>query len=190
MKLSTRIQSVCGALAIVMTTLVSGAASADEQSMENSVSHTTDKMQLQWHEWDNYRDINEGRHETATKFRTRVFAELGETIATNADKLPDGWILQMLVIDVDLAGDTSAQTAAGMRGLRVFKHGFNPAMSIKYAVLDEQQNVVIEGAEVLSNRNYMNGKGSFAFNRDKLAYDKEIIDSWFADELLPAVDAH
>lgn len=185
MKTFANIKNKLGLWALVGA-LFTGPALAE--TADTSVIQTTDKMQLQWHEWDKFRDINEGRHDTATKFRERVFQQLGDTIAENAAQLPEGYILQMLVIDLDLAGDTSAQTRAGMSGVRVYNRGFAPAMSFKFAVLDAQQKVVIDGAESIYNRNYLSSRAASSFRTDSLAYDKEIINSWFRDTLLPEVE--
>ncbi|GGA85379.1 hypothetical protein GCM10011369_29250 [Neiella marina] len=186
MKSLTNMTGKWVALVIMAGALMSGAALAQEQ--ETTVTQLTDNMQLQWHEWHNYRDINEGRHATATKYRTNVFKQLGDTIAANAAKLPEGYKLQMLVTDLDLAGDTSAKTQAGMRGVRVYDRAYSPAISFKFAVLDSTNSVVLEGAEALNNRNYLHSGGAYNFNQDKLAYDKSLIEQWFRRSLLPQVD--
>ncbi|MBD1388770.1 DUF3016 domain-containing protein [Neiella sp. HB171785] len=178
-------KSKLGVLILVAGAFCSGSALASDQ--QNVVTQVTDKMQLQWQDWHEYVDIRENYDETPPSFRQRVFKSLGDNIAENAEKLPQGYILQLLVVDLDLAGDASAKTQAGVLGVRVFDQGFAPAISFKFAVLDADGKVVLDGSEQLRNRNFLNGRGSMRFDHDRLAYDKELINTWFSKQVLPAV---
>jgi hypothetical protein len=93
-----------------------------------------------------------------------------------ASRLPDGQVLQIEVLDVDLAGELKP-TRRGI-DLRVLKGGADwPRISLNYTLLADGK-VVKSGSERLADMAYQ-------FNHQPLdtyalAYERRMIDVWFA----------
>jgi hypothetical protein len=94
--------------------------------------------------------------------------------------LPAGQKLTMTFTDIDLAGDYLPSMASG-HDIRVMKDVYSPRMKFTFQIADAAGAVVKEGAERLSDMNYMQTPG---LNRsDELFYDKAMLRDWLRKSL-------
>ncbi len=131
--------------------------------------------------WDNpagYRDINQGNR-NRVRYEQSVFKELGKEFAKLAEQLPNDQFLMIQVSDLDLAGDV---TYGQGRTIRIIKEMNTPKMTFAYQLLNKDKTVVIEGNAKLNNIHFMQNTSRINM-RKKLGYEKEMIETWFDDNL-------
>ncbi len=142
---------------------VAGAASADVRVNFVEPSKFTDLPTTPW------------EREQALKELDEHFKELGE-------KLPEGYLLKVDVLDVDMAGREMPQWRTG-QDLRVLKGTADwPVMRIRYEL--EANGQRIKGGDAqLSDMAYLQGINRY-FEGEPLRYEKQMIDEWFKKTVL------
>jgi len=129
-----------------------------------------------WSNPDDYRDVHAGEGHRS-KFKARVFASFDAHFAQLAEKLPDGQTLLIDVTNVDLAGDVNH---GGMHRIRVIKELFIPRMAFSYQLVDQNKQVINSGDVNLKDMGFMMGS-KLRYRNDTLAYEKKMLDDWFAE---------
>ncbi len=90
--------------------------------------------------------------------------------------LPAGQKLALTFHDIDLAGDYLPSMPAN-RDIRVMKDIFAPRMKLSFTITDAAGAVVKEGAETVSDMNYLNSI-SIVGRSEELYYDRTLLRDW------------
>ncbi|MYM69658.1 DUF3016 domain-containing protein [Pseudoduganella sp. FT55W] len=99
-----------------------------------------------------------------------------------SEQLPAGQVLKVEFLDIDLAGDVFPRMP--VRDIRVTKGQADwPRIDLRYSI--EQDGKLIRSGEAkLSDPNYQQGINRY--QQELYGYEKQMLDTWFRKELLPA----
>jgi hypothetical protein len=102
---------------------------------------------------------------------------IGETAARY---LQDGQKLEVVVTDVDLAGDFLPMRAS-LDHVRIVKEIYRPRITLSFKLTAADGSVLKEGARTLADSFFMTNLSTL--RRDEpLFYDKEMLSKWLRDE--------
>ncbi len=138
-------------------------------------AQATGAVALTWLEPANYTDA--GRNVVD---RERTLRTLGEHIQALGAKLPDGQVLRLEVLDLDLAGDVRHWRGWGMDEVRVMGGRADwPRIQLRYTLQAAGQTLA-SGEARLSDMGYL-----FRQRDGTLAYEKRMVDDWFQRTFAP-----
>ncbi len=133
-------------------------------------AHATGTVDVQFKAVDQYADAGPNNLDS-----DRTLQRLAEHFKSLAARLPDGQVLKVDVVDLDLAGQLKpTRTGAD---LRVMRGGADwPAMQLHWTLSANGQTLASRD-ERLSDMNYL-AQARLA-NNDSLFYEKRMVDRWF-----------
>lgn len=134
------------------------------------------EAKVTWQDPDNYTDV-QPTNETKAGFQARVFRSLDEAFDSLAQKLPDGYNLQVTVTDLDLAGQVKPMRSPGGQDIRVVKDIDWPRISFSYILSDQKGQQVAAGQENLKDMNFRSGIN--IDTSDSFYYEKKLLRNWF-----------
>ena len=107
---------------------------------------------------------------------------LSEYITKRAErKLPAGLQLQVVVTDVDMAGEFEPWRMASSRDIRIVKDLYPPRIDLSFRIVNAEGRVVAEGDRKLRDMGFMySGR---ALDSDPLKYEKKLLERWISREL-------
>jgi hypothetical protein len=156
-----------------------GAATADE-----STKLVTEKgvVKVVWQDTKKFRDV-ESSGDIQSRFEERLFNALTKHLNKEAQKLfkPDQK-LELVVTDLDLAGDMRPTFGASVSDLRIVKDIYPPRMSFSYKLLDGKR-VVIAGDEKLIDMNFLGHVQ--AVKQDSFPYETRMLSDWLKSRIQP-----
>ncbi len=133
------------------------------------------QARVNWQEPDKYTDIREG-NEVRENFRLQLFRDFELIFDDLAKQLPDGYLLEVAVTDVDLAGEVDWMRQASRRDVRILKHIYWPRMSFSYTLKNAAGEPLVSGKEDIKDMAYL-ASGDPGNNR--LGYEQRMLKSWF-----------
>ena len=117
-----------------------------------------------------FRDINFDGMDT-DKGHQFVLNEIRDVYRTEAQKhLPKDYTLDVRVQDIDLAGEYEPERLPE-NNVRIDKDIYPPRIEFEYQVLDDEQTLVFEGRETLTDLNYLNNPVRALRRGGKVSYD-------------------
>lgn len=123
---------------------------------------------------DEFADIGHGSIEIERN--TQVLADHLKKLGA---RLPNGQALKLEVLDVDLAGEQRLNRRGN--DLRVLRGRADwPSMTVRYT-LTADGRTVRSGQERITDMNYMFGSLRGYGSDEALAYDRRMLDRWFAE---------
>ncbi|MCL1050104.1 DUF3016 domain-containing protein [Shewanella abyssi] len=161
--------------------MLSASTWAEDEAVENPVTENG-IVKVEWQDPKSFRDVRSGG-EIQSRFEKRTFEELTKNLNKEAAKiLQPNQKLEMVVTDLDLAGDVRPTFGATMHDLRVVKDIYPPRITFSYKVTEGEQ-VIIAGNEKLTDLNFMYSihKNSSRPNR----YENALLTSWLKDTIKP-----
>lgn len=135
------------------------------------------EAKITWQDPDNYADIRPS-DETRDGFRARVFKSLDEVFQDLAKQLPDGVSWEIVVTDLDLAGDVRPMMRGTMNEIRIIKDIYWPRMSIRYVMRDASGKLIAEGQDDIKDMNFMMGS-NFLNGNSSFQYEEKMLRDWF-----------
>ena len=136
-------------------------------------------------EWDNPQDYTDVKAVGGKQgpYETRVFKDLTDNLAKVAQQnLKSGLTLELIVTDLDLAGNVQSTFGATPNDIRVVKPVYPPRITFSYSVL-EGDKVIMVGDEKLTDLNFMNGLKTP--NQTSLHYENALFKSWLVTKVKP-----
>lgn len=134
------------------------------------------EAEVTWGKYKEFRDIKSADGGD-TQFREIVFSNLEKHFTQLAETLPEKQKLIIKVTNVDLAGDTHI---AGVRDIRVVKHGYPPRMSFSYQLIDSDGSVLLSGDADIKDLNFITNS-RLKYRNDSFGHEKKMLDDWFKD---------
>ena len=117
--------------------------------------------------------------ERGRKYYTKQLSEYLSDRA--AKKLPKGWRLQVVVTDVDMAGEFEPWRSSSAQDVRIVKDLYPPRIDLSFRIWNAAGNVVAEGDRKLRDMGFMySGR---TLDSDPLKYEKRLLDRWVAREM-------
>ncbi|WP_306519154.1 DUF3016 domain-containing protein [Rheinheimera sp.] len=147
------------------------------------------EVKLSWQNPEKFTDIRPGSG-TKKAYQQRVINAFDKMWGDFAKQLPPGYKLEVVITDVDLAGDVEAMysgVGAGrtMNDIRVIKDIYFPKVSLDYVLYDQNKAEVAKAAGVkIKDMGFMQS-GSLGMGSREFGYEKQMLEKWFHKELLP-----
>jgi hypothetical protein len=131
------------------------------------------KAEVSYDHPERYTDAGRGRDAEST--RQTLASHLEELAQT---RLPAGQQLDIVVTDIDLAGQVPPMVAARMGEVRVLGRNVDwPRIALRYTLRDGER-VLAEGSEVVADMAYMAHTGLQPGN-GALPYERRMLSDWF-----------
>ncbi|MCG9730258.1 DUF3016 domain-containing protein [Shewanella sp. Isolate13] len=161
--------------------LASSSVWAADEAAENPVTEDG-VVKVEWQDPNSFRDIRSSG-DIQSRFETRTFDQLTKNLNKEASKVlkPDQK-LEMVVTDLDLAGDVRPTFGATTNDLRVVKDIYPPRITFSYKVIEGDQ-VIIAGDEKLTDMNFMHSINKM--NNKPYRYENEMLTSWLKTSIAP-----
>tara|TARA_B110000483_G_scaffold98241_1_gene120504 strand:+ start:291 stop:794 length:504 start_codon:yes stop_codon:yes gene_type:complete len=96
------------------------------------------------------------------------------------DRLPPGFRAEVVITDVDMAGEFEPWRSSGFDDVRIVKDLYPPRINLSFRVVDEAGELVIQGDRKLRDLNFMYSVRPL--NSDLLRYEKTILSDWIRRE--------
>lgn len=128
---------------------------------------------------DNFTDF------TASSSRTigqeTYVKELSKFITSKVEaKLPPGYRAEVVVTDVDMAGEFEPWRRGGFDDVRIVKDLYPPRINLSFRILNEGGEIVSEGDRKLRNLGFMYAMRPL--DSDPLRHEKELLAQWIRRE--------
>lgn len=139
-------------------------------------------VKVVWQDTKKFRDV-ESSGDIQSRFEERLFNTLTKHLNKEAQKLfkPDQK-LELVVTDLDLAGDMRPTFGATASDLRIVKDIYPPRMSFSYKLLDGNR-VVIAGDEKLIDMNFLGHVQ--AVKQEPFQYETRMLTDWLKSRIQP-----
>lgn len=155
--------------------------------MSASLSANAAEVTVHWQEPEIFTDIRSG-NEAAQAFQFRMIREFDVVFADLAKKMPDQYQWDVLVTDVDLAGEVSPAHSRMGREVRIVKDLEWPRMSLSYTLKNTINGEFISGKEEIKDMNFM-AHSYFHSGDSSFYYEEKMLGDWFArqqrDKIFP-----
>lgn len=134
------------------------------------------ETKVTWQDPDKYTDIREG-NELRESFREKLFGDFELIFADLAKQLPDGYLFEVTVTDVDLAGEVNWMHGGSTQNIRIVKNIYRPRISFNYTLTNASQGLVVSGKEDIKDPNFLSSVGGPAVTR--FGYEERMLKNWF-----------
>ncbi|WP_299790435.1 DUF3016 domain-containing protein [uncultured Shewanella sp.] len=161
--------------------LTSGAVVAADEAVENP---TTEQgvVKIQWQDPKSFRDVK-AVSDIQSRYEQRTFEALTKNLNKAAGKtLKPDQKLEMLVTDLDLAGDVRPTFGATMNDIRLIEEIYPPRITFSYKVL-EGDKVIMAGDEKLTDMGFMQSVGRM--NDKPYRYESKLLADWLNKTVAP-----
>lgn len=134
------------------------------------------EAKVTWQEPDQYTDICEGT-ELRDHFRAKLFQDFESIFSDLAKQLPDGYLFEVTVTDLDLAGQINDMHDARWQDVRVIRDIYWPRMSINYTLKNSARETLAAGQEEIKDMDFLSSTSSFGMTR--FGYEERMLRHWF-----------
>jgi len=161
--------------------LTSTAVIAADETVENPVTEQG-VVKIEWQDPKNFRDVK-AVGDIQSRYEKRTFKTLTKNLNKEASKtLKSEQKLEMLVTDLDLAGDVRPTFGATMNDIRLIEDLYPPRITFSYKIL-EGDKVIMAGDEKLTDMGFMQTVGRAS---DKpLRYESKLLTDWLKKTVEP-----
>lgn len=144
--------------------------------------------------WQNPEKFTDIRPASGSKkaYQQRVITEFDKMWSEFAKQLPPGYKFDVVITDLDLAGDVEPMYSgygAGrtMDDIRVVKDIYFPKIKLDYVLYDANNVEVAKATGVkIKDMGFMHS-GSLGYASREFGYEKQMLEKWFTKEILPKV---
>lgn len=172
---------------LVMVAAISGCASTStdkQQPVENFLT-SDGNVYVVWKDPAKYTDI-ESTVWLQSKFEKYLFTELTDELGQVANNyLGKDQQLDLMVTNVDLAGDVQPTFGAGPDDVRVVSDLYPPRITFEYS-LKSNGKVVKQGKENINDMSFL--FGIQPITNDPFPYEREILTKWFKETIQPVLE--
>ncbi len=135
------------------------------------------EAKVTWQNPEKFTDIRSS-NESRENFQATVITEFNDMFSELAKKLPDGYVLDVTVTDLDLAGDINGMYRTAGRDIRIVKELYWPRMSLSYKLTNQANEIVVSGKEQLKDMGFMS-RGRVSAGDSTFYYEEEMLRDWF-----------
>ncbi|MCL1037181.1 DUF3016 domain-containing protein [Shewanella submarina] len=172
---------------LVLAAAVGGCTSTSDNGKDAPVENflTRDgNVYIVWKDPAKYSDI-ESTVWLQSKFEKYLFTELTDELGQEANEhLGKDMQLDLMVTNVDLAGDVQPTFGAGPDDVRVVSDLYPPRIAFDY-VLKQNGRVVKQGSENINDMSFL--FGIQPITSDPFPYERRILTKWFKETIEPAL---
>lgn len=168
-------------LMLAASILLSGSVLAADEVTENPVTENG-IVKVEWQDPSSFRDIRSSG-EMKSRFENRTFEQLTKHLNKEASRiLKPEQKLELVVTDLDLAGDVRPTFGATTNDIRVVKDIYPPRITFSYKVLDGDK-VIMAGDEKLTDMGFMYSINKM--NDKPYRYENALLSSWLKKTIEP-----
>ncbi|QYK01832.1 DUF3016 domain-containing protein [Shewanella psychrotolerans] len=139
-------------------------------------------VKITWQGADKFRDVK-ATSDIQSRYELRTFETLTKNLNKTATKsFQSNQKLEMVVTNVDLAGDVRPTFGATSNDIRVVKDIYPPSLTFSYKVLEDDK-VIVAGDEKLRDIGFMQTVG--VINDKPLRYETRMLDEWLKKSVIP-----
>lgn len=161
---------------LMLSLLVAGTAAAAE-------------VKVEYKDYKKFTDMKPA-NEARGSFEKRTMASFDKIFADLAKQLPEGYSWNVVVTDIDLAGDVNHMFTQTGQQIRVIKDVFIPRVNFSYTLLDQNKGVVAEEKDLkVKDMGFMSRISNTRAN-EAYEYERVMLERWFKDKIQPAVVSH
>lgn len=142
-------------------------------------------VSVKWQEPEKFTDIRPA-NDSRKGYRERVQRKFEEFFTEMAAKLPEGYVWDVTITDIDLAGDVDYFAGGAGNALRVVKDIYSPAIRFEHALRDAHGETLLQGEEKLRDMGFMQSLRS-THDSDEFRYEKQMLEDWFDKTVQPKV---
>ncbi|MGI2258002.1 DUF3016 domain-containing protein [Shewanella sp. GXUN23E] len=170
---------------LVLLAAVTGCTSTSDSGkqavVENYLTHDGN-VYIVWKDPAEYTDI-ESTMWLQSKFDQYLFTELTEDLGQLANQFLDkDQQLDLMVTNVDLAGDVQPTFGAGPDDVRVVSELYPPKIAFEYA-LKQNGKIIKQGKENINDMGFL--FGIQPITNDPFPYERQILRKWFKETIQP-----
>ncbi|WP_394204585.1 DUF3016 domain-containing protein [Shewanella waksmanii] len=152
-----------------------------EEAPENPVTEVG-QVKITWQDPSSYRDVK-AASDIQSRYEQRTFDNLTKELNKQFEKrFGTNQKLEMVVTDVDLAGDVRPTFGATMNDIRVIKDIYPPRINFSYQVLEDGK-VVMGGEEKLTDLSFMHKVGRM--DDKPLRHEYRLLEDWLKKTIEP-----
>jgi hypothetical protein len=153
---------------VVFLSAVSNARSSEESEM----------VSVEWKDAAQYSDVRASYGYSRENFEKHVFEILGDYIKSEAKKaLKQGRLLDVKVLDLDMAGHVRMDYVRRGAPMRVIKETYPPMIDIEYTIKDISGKLICTGRDKLTDSIFL-GLGARPLQSENLYYEKRLVRKW------------
>ncbi|MDB2386435.1 DUF3016 domain-containing protein [Shewanella sp.] len=168
---------------VISSLTLSGLASAADKTVENPITENG-VVKVEWQNPAHFRDIK-ASNGLQSRFEASTFKDLTKNLNKEASKiLKPGEKLELVVTDLDLAGDVQPAFGDMTNDIRVVKDLYPPRITFSYKLL-KGDKVISSGQEKLTNLNFLNSMDMY--NTKPHRYENALLKSWLKTTVAPKV---
>lgn len=135
-----------------------------------------------------FKDIDSGANQSQARFEEKLFSVLERTFKKQGEKqLPKDMTLDISVLDIDLAGHVARGLGMGQDIRQVSDKDF-PRILFYMILRDKNNNIVFQGRQNLKNNDMKHGEFRMKGSQSDFYMETMLIDKWFDQALVPAVN--
>lgn len=167
---------------LTMMAILTGCTSTDnKEPVENYVTHDGN-LAIIWKDPSQYSDI-ESTTWLQSKFGPYLFSELTDELGRVTNKvLSKNQKLDLMVTNVDLAGDVQPTFGASVNDIRVVSDLYPPKISFDYS-LSQDGKVIMSGSEKIQNMGFL--FGIQPITSQPFPYESKLLTKWFKEKIQP-----
>jgi len=139
-------------------------------------------VKIEWQDPSSFRDVK-AVGDIQSRYENRTFKTLTKNLNKEASKtLKSEQKLEMLVTDLDLAGDVRPTFGATMNDIRLVEDLYPPRITFSYKILAGEK-IIMAGDEKLTDMGFMQRVGRVS---DKpLKYESKLLADWLKKTVAP-----
>ncbi|WP_025819719.1 DUF3016 domain-containing protein [Shewanella marina] len=171
-------------LGVVSTLALTSCAQTEKTTVPQNFLTYDGNVAIVWQTPAKYSDI-EATVGLQSKFEKYLFSELTDELGQMANKsLANDQQLDLLVTNVDLAGDVQPTFGGAVDDVRIVSDLYPPKISFEY-VLRQNGKVIKSGTEKLNNMSFL--FGIQPITNQPFPYERDLLTKWFKQTIKPAL---
>lgn len=169
-------------MTIATPLFISGCAQNNEQSTSENLLTEDGRVSIMWQNPADFSDV-EATIGVQSKFEEYLFTQLTKELAKLANKhLSAQQKLELIVTNVDLAGDLQPTFGGTADEVRIVSDLYPPKIAFEYTLTDNG-NVISSGSEKLKDMGYL--MGIQQVGNDPFPYEADLLTDWFKKNIEP-----
>lgn len=138
------------------------------------------EARLSWVSPEKFTDIRSGDESPAEALST-VTTEFKQIFGRLSKHLPQGYVMEVSVLDLDLAGEVRYNLPQSVKNYRIVKDIDWPKIKFSYSIKDEQQREVASGKEELRDLDFASKINT---SNSQFKFEEQMLKDWFKREHL------
>lgn len=166
---------------IIMAILTGCTSTEKNEPVVNFLTHDG-KLSIIWKDPNQYSDI-ESTTWLQSKFDKYLFTELTDELGKDVNKvLGENQQLDLIITNVDLAGDVQSTFGASVNDIRVVSDLYPPKINFDYT-LSQDGKVIMSGSERIQNMGFL--FGIQPITSQPFPYESKLLTKWFKEKIKP-----